>query len=900
MCKRLSLFLLLCSTIAMAQTGATGPTGPVSTAGASTGTMQSVAPASQGLTAPTLAGDAAPADADMSGRQNSKKGSSLEQQKTTDKSKSDSEDSDKNSAVAKKATRQNNQQVSRSDFEQFAADAAGSYLPVYGRNLFDGTTSTFAPMDHVPVPANYVIGPGDEIDIRVWGMVEFENSLIVDRNGQIMLPKVGVLNVSGLSYSQLDGFMRTAIGRLYKGFEMNITMGQLRSIQIFILGQVDQPGMYTVSSLSTLVDALFASGGPAGTGSMRNIELRRGNEVITRFDVYDLQQKGDRSHDVKLLPGDIIFIPPVGEQVALIGNVNQPGIYELKDKTSIADLVHGAGGFTQMASTDLAVLERLEDHRRRQVDQFPLDASNLQREIHGGDILRIFPISPKFENAVTLRGNVTAPGRFPWHAGMRVSDLIPTHDYLITREHWQQQNHQSESAPANTVDSIAANSVEVNWDYATIERLDMHDLKNHLIAFNLAKAIDAHDPAENQELQVGDVVTIFARQDVALPHAVTLRGNVASPGSYPWREGMRVSDLIPNHEFLITREHWQQQNHQAENGHADMMASIAANSTEINWDYAAIERLDMHDLSTRLIPFNLGKAIDTPDSADNQKLQIGDVVTIFSRKDLALPMDKHVFFIRIGGEVGAPGVYRVKPGDTLRDLIQQAGGLTSHSYVYGTFLTRLSAKQLQVEQLNLSIMRMKRDLISRYANSPQNTSQMDAQGKATVNYQLTVEQNLIDQLAAIQPTGRVILDLKTKAQSLNDLPAFPLEDGDSINIPARMSTVQIVGAVYNENAFRYEAHKTIAQYLMEAGGTTREADTSHIYLLRADGTTINNHTSNRTWRGSFEKITLSPGDAIVVPLHTKTPSNFWQNLAPVASVLSQTATTGLIMATYLP
>jgi polysaccharide export outer membrane protein len=681
--------------------------------------------------------------------------------------------------------------IVRSDFEQLAADTAGGDLPVFGRNLFTGPASTFAPMDHIPVPDDYVIGPGDEILVRVWGMVNFGQSLVVDRNGQISLPEVGVLNVAGLHYAQLQGFLHSALSRIYKNFDMNATMGRLRSIQIFVLGQVNQPGLYTVSSLSTLVNALFASGGPLGTGSMRGIQLRRGNRVISEFDLYDLQQRGDKSHDSQLLPGDIIFVPPVGEQIALIGNVNQPGIYELKGKTTIADALKDAGGLTGIAAIDMAILERIQDHRRL-VEQIPLTGDSTLRVLHGGDILRIFPISPKFDNAVTLRGNVATPGRFPWHVGMKISDLIPTHDFLVTRNHWQSQNHQIGSD--------------------------------------------------------------------------------------------RPEAMAP----------WQTLNRMGAGGSPDSMESLSSNSAEINWDYASIERLNLSNLSTQLIHFNLGKAIDEPSSTDDLDLKPGDVVTIFSRKDLALPIEKHLAFVRIGGEVNTPGVYRIKPGDTLQDILRQAGGFTAHSYAYGTVLTRISAQQKQQEQLNLSLARMRRDLISMVANNPQTAAQTtDTQSKSTS--QIALGQNLIDQLASVKPTGRVVLDLKPTALLIEDLPPFILEDGDSITVPARLETVQIVGAVYNENAFRFQPHKTVAQYLKSAGGTTRDADTSHIYVIRADGSSFVNHSNSSIWNNRFDKITLMPGDAIVVPIHIKIPSNVWQNIAPIAQIV----TTAAILGTYL-
>jgi polysaccharide export outer membrane protein len=700
--------------------------------------------------------------------------------------------------------------VVHSDFEKFVADAAGYYLPVYGRSLFTGAASTFAPMDGIPVPANYVIGPGDEIQLRVWGLVNSQIELTVDRNGQISMPKVGVLDVAGLQYSQLNDFLRTAFKRLYKDFELNATLGKLRSIQVFVLGNANQPGMYTVGSLSSMVDVLFASGGPSSMGSMRSIQLRRGDRVVTDFDLYDLQQKGDRSHDTQVLPGDVIFIPPVGKQIALIGNVNQPGIYELKGDSSIADSIHGAGGLSNVASTDLAILERIEDRRRRLVDQFTLSGENLHRPMQDGDILRIFPISPKFEGEVTLRGSVETPGRYPWHAGMRVSSLFPDRNLLIPRSHWRQQN-------------LAINS--------QIGRIEL--------------------TPGNQDLQIAE------------------EQNAQISGKLP-----QVKQQTP----------------------VDILDDIRQNSTEINWDYAVIQRTDKSDLSLQLIPFNLGKAIDSPGSSDDQVLQSADILTIFSRKDLALPTEKHALYVRVSGEVNAPGVYRIKPGETIRELAQQARGLTQNAYLYGLVLTRESAKDVQRKQLDESIMQMKRDLVARLSRPQglvQNVSQIN-----TANDEMAMEQNMINQLSAVEPMGRVVLGLRPTAHSAEDLPNFELEDGDTITIPPRLNTVQVVGEVYNANAFRYEARKTIDQYLKDTGGAMHNADRAHIYVIHADGTTVNYDRS--LLHANLAKRTLSPGDAIVVPIKLKIPGQFWQNFAPVMSVIGQTAVTGAIIGNYLP
>ena len=593
--------------------------------------------------------------------------------------------------------------------------------------------------------------------------------------------KVGTLNVAGLHYDQLEGFLRAAVGDLYKDFELNVTLGQLRSIQILVLGNARRPGSYTLSSLSTLVDALFESGGPSATGTMRHIQLRRCGRTVTDFDVYDLQQKGDKSHDVPLLTGDEIYIPTIGPQIAIVGNVNQPGIFELKGDTTIASALEGAGGLTNLAATARVLLERIDHETLRRVDEFALTEASRQRSLKDGDLLRIFPISSQFENAVMIRGNVAAPGRFLWH------------------------------------------------------------------------------------------------------------------------EGMRVSDLIPSRESLVTSDHWSQQNHLADERHTDMMSDLAETNAEINWDYAVIERLDEHDLSTRVIAFHLGDAIDNPASSENQLLKAGDVLTIFSRRDLPLPIGKHATFVRIGGEVNAPGVYRINPGAKLRDAVAQAGGLTASSYLYASQLTRTSTRQVQEEQLKLSIGRMRKELFAQYANAP-HVSESAAAGQAVANIedgspqeQLNLQQGMISQLARAQPAGRVVLGIRPDARTADDIPDFPLEDGDSFYVPPRLGTVQVVGEVYNENAFRYQPGRSLEAYLNDSGGATRLADVKRAFLIRADGTVESRQSHSQHWPSSFEKGTLMPGDAIVVPPRLKTPGGLLEELPWMTQILSQTAMTGAVL-----
>ena len=677
--------------------------------------------------------------------------------------------------------------TTKTDFERFAEDATGQNLPIYGRKLFDRSPTTFAPIERVPVPVNYVLGPGDELLIRAWGKIDLDSKVTVDRNGQINLPKIGTLTVAGLRYEQISGFLHSAIGNLYKDFELNVTMGQLRSIEIYVLGNARQPGAYTVSSLSTLVNALFASGGPSATGTMRLIQLRRSDQVISEFDLYDLLQKGDKSHDLPLLPGDVIYIPTVGPQVALSGNVNNPGIYELKGATSVSSVIELAGGLTGLAGIQRATLERIDNHTSRSILEFSLDASALKKEVKDGDLLRIFPLSPKFDNAVTLQGNVAQQGRYLWKEGMRISDLIPSREFLISRDHWNRQNQLT-----------ATTGHEFNSSQAGTPRTE-----------------------------------------------------------------------------------------QAGAARTDMSDIVGKNNLGVNWEYAVIERLDKHDLSARLIPFRLANAIDNHDSTDNQTLEPGDVVSIFSRSDIEIPVDKRASFVSLGGEVNEPGVYRLLPGETLRDLVVQAGGLTSHSYLYASKLTRVSTRLAQEEQLRKYADQMQKQLLAQSVRASSTGSETTGSEQATLA-KLVMQQNAIAGLTTLKPTGRIVLKMKPGASTVEDIPSFPLEDGDTFVIPPPQDTVEVAGAVYNESAFRYEPGKRAVAYLNDAGGATRDADKSRAFVIRADGSLVSKQSRSGNSHGSFEKMVLLPGDALLLPTRVKAPLDM-KGISEIAQILSSAA-----------
>jgi len=634
----------------------------------------------------------------------------------------------------------------RNEFQEFVAQSVGRYLPLFGFNLFEGVPTTFAPVDNIPVTPDYLVGPGDEILIRAWGQVDIDYRAVVDRNGMINIPRVGNVNVAGIRYQDLSGYLRNAIGRIFRNFQLNVTLGQLRSIQVFVVGQAKRPGSYTISSLSTLVNALFASGGPSPRGSMRRVQLKRGDKTVIEFDLYDLLLKGDKSKDVQLLPGDVIYIPPVGELAAIHGSVNEPAIYELKGRATLNELIQLSGGLATTAEGRRVTVERIEARKIRKMDEFALDSAGLGRELKDGDLVRVYALSPRFENAVTLRGAVASPGRYAWREGLRVRDIIPDRDALIVPDYWQRQNRTPEVLVAG-----------------------------------------------QQRLRV----------------------------------------------------------------------DIRRTYDEINWDYAVIERLDQSDLTTLLITFNLGRAIIEGDQSNNVPLRPGDVVTIFSKADIQVPISKQTKYVRLEGEFLSPGIYQILPGETLRQLVGRIGGFTTNAYLFGSEFTRDSTREFQQKRLDEAIDFLEKEIQRTLASAA--AGALEREDVEGARLRAEGQKQLITRLRQARATGRIVLELPIEQPQMKDLPDLALEDGDRFLVPSRPSTVSVIGAVYNQNAFIYRSEQRVSDYLSRAGGPTKDADTGSIYVVRADGSVVSQRQADSFFGGGVTGERLTPGDAIIVP-----------------------------------
>lgn len=448
-----------------------------------------------------------------------------------------------------------------SEFQKFIFDNTNQVLPMFGTEFFANAPATFSPIVNAPVPNDYPLGPGDELMIRGWGTIDIDYRATVDRNGTINIPTVGSVVLAGVKARDAENVIRAAIARLYKGVTVNVNFGQLRAITVYIVGQANHPGTYTVSSLSTLVTALFASGGPNANGSMRHVQVKRAGKTVSELDLYSFIAKGDKSADIKLLDGDTIYIPPANGFVALVGKVNSPAIYELKNGTdTVESLLDYAGGLPVVADPRRAFLEHIDPSksRPRSVEEFALRGEGLKRSLKNGDVLNVMSITPDFSNAVILRGNVDQPVRAPFAPGMRISDLIPGREYLITRNSIKRQNNviasgNNEKDTTETEGGIAARIGglldPINWDYAVVERVNRSDLSVQLIPFNLANVFANPNGPDNLKLQPGDTVTIFSQDDVAVPVDkrqvfVRVEGEVRIPGVYQMTAGDTLQSLI--------------------------------------------------------------------------------------------------------------------------------------------------------------------------------------------------------------------------------------------------------------------------------------------------------------------------------------------------------------------
>ncbi|SEB84028.1 SLBB domain-containing protein [Terriglobus roseus] len=763
------------------------------------------------------------------------------------------------------------------DLQRLARESTGVLLPIFGQDLFSKPPSTFAPVDQIPVTPDYVLGPGDEVLLRMWGHNSLNARLTIDRTGSIYIPQVGSVHLSGMHFAEIQPLLQKELSRTYKNFEFSADLGRLRSISVFVMGESRRPGSYTVSALSTAVNAIFASGGPTQQGSLRHIEILRASKVAATLDLYDFLLNGNRTTDIPLQDGDVLFIPFVGPQVAISGAVRHPAIYELPTTApassalpatapvaatgvSVDDLIKLAGGFTSTAAASRLSIERIENHRERRAITIALDAAGLATKVTDGDVLRADSVLRGYRDSVTIRGNLANSGRFPWHPGMRLSEILPDRESLLTPEYWQARNRLGlptplfQPAPAPPVTApttpgrVGANAGNTVANQMNVPGSSVPADAQVITGVDSAASASTSGPTR--------LVGATEQRDEVLPSAETRAG---------------ASAIAEQQESAADR----------------LMASnarrtdITIAAPEIDWSYAVIERLDANTLRNSLIPFHLGRLVQDHDANEDKELQPGDVITILSQSDIHVAQDEQTKYIRLEGEFGSSGVYSVAPGETLADVVKRAGGLTRNAYLYGASFTRESARVLQQQRLD--------EYVTSLEQQEERVGSIRAIS-ATTPYgasQTAEERAQLEQLRKLRATGRVVLEFSPNSAGEAAVPAIPLENGDSFRVPSRPAVISVVGSVYGQNVFLWNGSRRLGDYLNLAGKPTRIADKSRSFVIRADGSVLSKQTvKSGLWSNNFNALLVFPGDTIVVPEKPIKPTML-RNFLDYSQVLSQ-------------
>jgi protein involved in polysaccharide export with SLBB domain len=703
-------------------------------------------------------------------------------------------------------------------------------LEPFGYDLFAGSPSTFAPATDIPVPVDYIVGPGDGIRVQLYGAVNQSYLLTVERNGNVNFPQIGPVDVAGQTFSQMREGLEERVARQLIGTSASISMGETRAIRVFVLGEAYRPGSYTVSGLSTITNALFVSGGVTRIGSLRRIQLKRKGQIVRELDLYDLLLHGDTSGDSRLLPGDVIFIPPVGRTVSIAGEVRRPAIYELKGEASPGQLVALAGGLTPQADPSMARVERIDDNRRTVT--FDVDLAQSRPgggvAVADGDVLRVMPIRPTLENSVVLEGHVYRPGARQYRPGMRLSDVFESLDELRPHADSRYVLIRRESKPDKSVSAISADLALALESPGSEEDIAVMP-RDRIYVF------DQESGRERTVARLLEELRLQARIDRPM-QVVGIGGRVRAAGQYPLEPGMRVSDLIRAGGSLEDA---------AYGGQAELTRHRVVNG---------------ESRSSELLVVDIGAVIRGDPSADIQ-LEPYDFLNVKE-----LPQWSRQESVEIEGEVRFPGTYPLRRGETLHSVLQRAGGTTDLAFPEGSIFLREDLKHKEEERLEQLANRLQRDIAALALQATQENSQ--------ASQALTIGQSLLSDLRTTKAVGRLVF-------SLEDVAANPagsqwdieLKDGDRILIPRRAQEVSVLGEVQTLTSHMYRPDLERDDYIELSGGTTQRADRGRTYVVRADGSVV---TAGSGWfaRDGQE---IRPGDSIVVPLDAESmrPLPLW-------------------------
>jgi len=694
--------------------------------------------------------------------------------------------------------------------------------------LTSGANGTpFQSPTDIPVPVDYVIGPGDSINVQLFGNQNQNFRFTVSRDGTITFPEIGPVVVAGMTLEQLRDAVSERVSAQMIGVRSSVTLGELRSIRVFVLGDVVKPGSYLVTSLSTMINALYASGGVKPVGSLRNVALMRGGNTVSTLDLYDLLLRGDTRADARLQPGDAIFVPPIGATVAVDGEVRRPAIYEIKGEKNVAEIVALAGGLTPSANRTSLRLERVVPNRGTTVQDVDL-TTGTQTAVRDGDVLRVPPNLDQLENSVRLAGNVYQPGIFQWTPGMRLSDLVPAPELVKPKSDLNYVLVRREPAPNVKVDAISAD-LQQAWQQPSGPKNVQLQPRDTVYVFNLDTG---------REHIVDPIIKeIEAQVPPNTPWPIVrIGGQVRAAGEYPLESGMRISDLL----------------------RAGGGLSEAAYVTEAELTRYAIVNGEYRE--TEFITVDLAGMLKGNATADIQ-LTPYDYLNI---KEVSRWRGEES--ITLKGEVVFPGKYPIRRGEKLSSVLARAGGLTDLAFPEGSVFTRTELRDREKEQLETLARRVERDLATVSITEP-NSSQT-----------ITTGQSLVTQLRNSVPTGRLVIRLDDLVRGRLDAD-IALKDGDQLIVPDQRQEVTVIGEVQYATSHVFERGVTRSDYIEKSGGTTQRADSKRIYVVRANGEVVTQ--SGGRWFGRDTNAGMRPGDTIVVPLNLSQPLTRWSAITQI-------------------
>jgi polysaccharide export outer membrane protein len=803
-------------------------------------------------------------------------------------------------------------------------------IDVFEKRVRDPRT---IPMD-LPAGPDYVVGPGDGLAIDLWGGVSQRFYRAVDREGRISLPEVGPVLVSGKSLAEVQQSLQQILRTEFRDVSADVSLSRLRTIRVYEVGDVTNPGAYDVSSLSTPLNALFMADGPTARGSLRIVKHYRGDELIQTVDLYDLLLHGVRGNVLRLENGDSILVPPIGPQVTVEGMVRRPAIYELKEEKNLASVLELAGGLLPAAAVQHIEVQRLVAHEKQTMLSLDIqdasDSANVKKklesfEIHDGDKIRICPIAPFNQDVIYLEGHVIRPGRYSYRNGMRVTDVIASYSDLLPE-------------PAT--------------QYAEIVRLNAPDFRPSVESFDLAEALS--NPAQAPILNPMDTMRVFSRYDFENPPTVSVWGDVRNPGTFRTSGQIRLVDAIhlaggvgpdvqngdaqifrylpdgkmkvlsvslslatsgdpaqnilleSRDRLLIHRNPDAVQpmtvNIEGEVGKpgryplatnmtaADLIrvgGGLKPSADTVTADLTHFQWSDSGQLSGQHQQIAVAAAL-AGDSQANSPLHNGDVLTVRQVpgwNDLGAS-------ITLKGEVKHPGTYGIRPGERLSSILERAGGYQPDAYPYGAVLQRVQVRELEAVQQNELILRVK-DAESNIQLLPET----DPKQKQAKEIALQQWQTTLTQLSSTPPSGRVAIQISSQVSRWKNTTAdVEVRAGDMLIVPKKPSYVMVTGQVFNPTAVSFRSGKSANWYLSQGGGPSPTANKKAIFVIRADGSVISSNSS--LWSGSSLNSVLAPGDTVVVPEKALGGGIQWQNVFTAASLATSVASTVFIATRY--